>query len=91
MKRRLKWLVPVILIVVLIALYLWPVSSPSFEELYSDVDMSVANSLTAFRVIHPTKIIDVNNEAWEYVVMGEGEDTIIFLHGMTGAYDIWWQ
>jgi pimeloyl-ACP methyl ester carboxylesterase len=28
---------------------------------------------------------------WEYLALGEGDGTILFLHGMTGAYDIWWQ
>ena len=91
MKKRLKWLVPVILIVLIIAVYIWPVSKSSFEELYADVDKNVVDSLAAFRTANPTKTIDVNNAAWEYVVMGQGDDTIVFIHGMTGAYDIWWQ
>lgn len=91
MKKLLKWLVPVILIVLIIAVYIWPVSKPSFEELYADVDKNVVDSLSAFRAANPTKTIVVNNEVWEYVVLGQGEDTIVFIHGMTGAYDIWWQ
>ena len=91
MKKRLKWLIPLILVVLIIGVYIWPVSKTSFEELYADVDQGVAQSLVAFRAANPTKIVEVNGLAWEYVVMGQGEDTIVFLHGMTGAYDIWWQ
>jgi maspardin len=91
MKKRLKWLIPLILVVLIIAVYIWPVSKTSFEELYADVDQGVAQSLVAFRAANPTKTVEVNGVAWEYVVMGQGEDTIVFLHGMTGAYDIWWQ
>ena len=91
MKKRLKWLIPLILVVLIIAVYIWPVSKSSFEELYADVDQSVVDSLVTFRAAYPTKTVDVNKVAWEYVVMGQGEDTIVFLHGMIGAYDIWWQ
>jgi maspardin len=91
MKKSLKWLIPLILVVLIIAVYIWPVSKPDFEELYSEVDQSVSQSLVAFRAANPTKTVDVNGVAWEYVVMGQGEDTLVFIHGMTGAYDIWWQ
>jgi pimeloyl-ACP methyl ester carboxylesterase len=33
----------------------------------------------------------VDGVEWEYLVLGEKYETILFLHGMTGAYDIWWQ
>ncbi len=91
MKKRLKWLITVLLIVLIIAVYVFPVSKTSFEALYADVNQNVVDSLVAFRAAHSTKTVDVNNMAWEYVVMGQGEDTIVFLHGMAGAYDIWWQ
>ena len=91
MKNRLKWLIPLILIIVITAIYLWPVSEPSFEELYSDVDQETVDSLVAFRNTCPTKTVFVNDKPWEYLALGQGENTIVFLHGMTGAYDIWWQ
>jgi len=90
MKKRLKWLIPLILILLITALYLWPVSEPSFEELYADVDQETVDSLVAFRNDYPTKIAIVNDKPWEYLILGQGENTIVFLHGMTGAYDIWW-
>jgi len=91
MKNRLKWLIPLILIIVITAVYLWPVSEPSFEELYADVDQETVDSLVSFRNAYPTKTVLVNDKPWEYLALGQGENTIVFLHGMTGAYDIWWQ
>jgi hypothetical protein len=76
-------------VVLIIAVYIWPVSKPSFEELYAGVDQNVVNSLVTFRTVHAIETVDVKNVVWEHVVMGQGEDTIVFLHGMTVAYDIW--
>jgi pimeloyl-ACP methyl ester carboxylesterase len=28
---------------------------------------------------------------WEYLCVGTGPDTVLFIHGLAGAYDIWWQ
>jgi len=36
MKKRLKWLIPLILVVLIVVVYNWPVSKTAFEELYSD-------------------------------------------------------
>ncbi len=91
MKNRLKWLIPLILVIAITALYNWPVSKTSFEELYADVDPETVDSLVTFRNAYPTKAVFVNDKPWEYLVLGQGENTIVFLHGMTGAYDIWWQ
>jgi pimeloyl-ACP methyl ester carboxylesterase len=33
----------------------------------------------------------VDGVDWEYLVKGDRQETILFLHGMTGSYDIWWQ
>ncbi len=91
MKKQMKWLIPLILVVLIIAVYNWPVSKTAFEELYSEVVQGVTQSLVAFRSANPTKTVEVNSLAWEYVALGQGEEVIVFLHGMTGAYDIWWQ
>ncbi|HEX9674435.1 MAG TPA: alpha/beta hydrolase [Anaerolineales bacterium] len=29
--------------------------------------------------------------SWEYLCAGRGEQALLFLHGMAGAWDIWWQ
>lgn len=84
-------LVSLILLVLLLGVYLWPVPRVPFDEVYAKVDPDLTASLQSFRASHPTKTINVNGARWEYVSFGEGGETILFLHGMTGAYDIWWR
>ena len=83
----------IILSVVLLAIagvYLYPTPQQSFAETYARVDEATAVSLQTFRQNHPPQQLEVAGETWEYTVFGAGE-TVLFLHGMTGAYDIWWQ
>src|SRR3990172_1352934 len=44
-----------------------------------------------FRQRHPPQHLAVNGVDWEYLALGEGDRTILFLHGLAGAFDIWWQ
>ncbi len=91
-KRRRKWLVGLSLIGVgLAGFYLWSVPKVPFRDLYSKVNPATAQSLAEFRRAHHLKRLRVGDEEWEYLVVGKGTETILFLHGMTGAYDIWWQ
>jgi pimeloyl-ACP methyl ester carboxylesterase len=69
---------------------MWPVPRVSFEEVYAKVDSAQIQSLQSFRAAHPAQTLNVNGVNWEYVAFGKGKETILFLHGMTGAYDIWW-
>ncbi len=89
--RNLKWLIPVILLTLVIAVYLWPVPHPAFEQVYANAPADKVASLQAFRAEYPVKSFNVNGVEWEYIAVGEGPQTIVFLHGMTGSYDIWWQ
>ena len=91
MVKKLRWFIPVTLIVVLASIYLYPTPHKSFDELYANVDKETVNSLTAFRQAHPPRTLNVHGVEWNYVSLGDGPETILFLHGMTGAYDIWWQ
>ncbi len=84
-------IVALVLLVALLAVYLWPVPRVAFDEVYAKVDLDEVASLQAFRQAHPPQVIEVDGVSWEYVTFGEGEETILFLHGMTGAYDIWWR
>ncbi|KAA3665540.1 MAG: alpha/beta hydrolase [Chloroflexi bacterium] len=59
--------------------------------MYSRVDGETAVSLQTFRQTHAPQTLVVNGNTWEYTRFGSGDETILFLHGMTGAYDIWWQ
>ena len=90
MRKKLKWIIPLILVALIAAIYLKPVSSAPFDEIYAKVDAETVASLQDFREAHPVQKLDVEGVTWDYVAMGQGEETILFLHGMTGAYDIWW-
>ncbi len=90
MRSKLKWVVLLALVIVIAVVYLYPVPHVPFAQVYANVDASEANSLEGFRAFRLTSSLEVNGVAWEYVAMGDGEETILFLHGMTGAYDIWW-
>ncbi len=90
MRAKIKWFVLLFVIAAVAGVYLYPVPNVPFDEVYAKADAAEVESLRAFRAANPPKIIDVNGTNWEYVSMGDGEQTILFLHGMTGAYDIWW-
>ncbi len=91
MRSKLKWIIPLILVVVIAAVYLYPVPRVPFDEVYAKAGAPESESLSAFRVNYPPSSLEVNGVDWEYVVLGGGAETILFLHGMTGAYDIWWR
>jgi len=81
------WLIPVIIVLIV---YLYPVPKISFQALADKVNSDTVSSLMAFRDAHVPQTLDVNGMPWEYIAYGGGDETIIFLHGMTGAADIWW-
>lgn len=71
--------------------YLYSMPHRSFGELYAKVDKVTVNSLLGFRQTHPVPTLELRGVKWEYLALGDSSETILFLHGMTGAYDIWWQ
>jgi len=77
-------------LIVLIA-YSSPVRRIPFQQLYTKVPEEIRRSLQAFRKNHALKHIELDGTSWNYVVVGNGNETILFLHGMAGAFDIWWQ
>ena len=87
-----KWLIILgVLVLILLVVTLWPVPHKTFSELAGNVSPETRDSLLAFRAQHPVQRITVDGQPWEYVAFGDGPETVLFLHGMTGAYDIWWQ
>ena len=88
-----KWLLIALglLAVILLVVYFWPVPNKDFAELSDKVDPQTRRALLDFREKHPEKSVDVDGWEWSYIAMGEGPEAVIFLHGMTGADDIWWQ
>lgn len=91
MHNQLKWMIPLVVVIIIAAIYLYPVPETSFEALAADVNPETAAALLDFREAHPPQQVDVDGVDWEYIAFGEGEETILFLHGMTGAADIWFQ
>lgn len=71
--------------------YRLPRSTVAAEDLYRDVEPATFASLTAFRAATPVRHLAADGQAWEYVLVGDGPDTVVFLHGLSGAHDIWWQ
>ncbi len=77
------------LLLIIIVIYLIPTSPTNFFETYTNNDKA-SKSLKEFQS-KPTKEINVDGVIWEYYSGGSGNKTILFLHGMGGAYDLWWQ
>jgi maspardin len=79
------------LVLIGLVVYHYPVSGPGSEALYQAVSPQTVASLKSFRDHYPKMTITHGGDDWNYRVAGSGGKTILFLHGMTGAYDIWWQ
>jgi pimeloyl-ACP methyl ester carboxylesterase len=73
-----------------VSVFFWPQSSPDLERLYAKVPKKRVDSLTEFRKTTASKQIKVAGRKWNYLSVGSGTRAVLFLHGMTGAYDIWW-
>lgn len=89
MQRRWAWVS--LLAAGAASVWLWPVPVVPPERLYAAADPDRVRSLMTFRRSFPPRKLAVDGAVWEYVALGQGRDTLVFLHGMTGAYDIWWQ
>lgn len=79
----------VFLLIVICTLYLIPIQKKQFSELYND-NPEIQASLLHFREYPKTKL-NIEGIDWEYLSIGNGKQYVLFLHGMGGAYDIWWQ
>lgn len=78
-----------LLFVIILGIYLIPASSSDFFELYPNKD-EISQSLKELQS-KPTKEMEIDGVKWKYYSSGSGNKTILFLHGMGGAYDLWWQ
>jgi len=74
---------------VILVIYLVPTSPSDFFENYTNNDKA-SQSLKEFQSKTITKI-NVDGVDWKYYSGGNGNKTILFLHGMGGSYDLWWQ
>jgi len=91
MDKKFRWLLLLFLLLAILAVYLYPTPNASFDEIYPQVEPELVASLQDFRQQHPPQSLTVDGVEWEYLSLGQGKEAILFLHGMTGAYDIWWQ
>ncbi len=82
-----KFLIFIFLIILVI--YLIPTSPSNFFKNYTNSDKA-SQSLKEFQ-LKTTSKITVDGVNWEYYSGGKGNKTILFLHGMGGSYDLWWQ
>ena len=73
------------------AIYNFPVPRVSFEKLYMRVPSGKRSSLIDFRTSNILKQMPVKGFDWQYLSTGAGKKSLLFLHGMGGGYDIWWQ
>lgn len=78
----------IFLAAIIALLYIIPAPQKSFFKLYSD-SVPIAHKLYNFRS-RPLSSIKVDHSYWSYYSGGKGEKTILFIHGMGGTYDIWW-
>jgi len=79
------------LALVLLGVYAFPAPKASFRAIYSKVPEPVVAALISFRRRKPMKEFNAGRITWRYYDAGAREDVIVFLHGMGGAADIWFQ
>lgn len=79
----------ILLAIIILAAYLWPVKPENFFALYPKQDKP-ARTLKEF-LSRPVKHVDVDGVRWTYYSGGSGDTSILFAHGMGGAYQLWWQ
>lgn len=89
--NNLNWIIPLIILLIIIGLYSIPVRKLSFAQQYAKADPPKVRSLLFFREKYSPKGIEVDGAKWDYLAMGRGQEIILFLHGMTGSHEIWWQ
>jgi pimeloyl-ACP methyl ester carboxylesterase len=79
------------LALVLLGVYAFPIPKASFRVIYSRVPEAVVTALNSFRRRNPLKRHDSGGITWRYHDVGDGEDVVVFLHGMGSSGDIWFQ
>jgi pimeloyl-ACP methyl ester carboxylesterase len=75
----------------LLGIYAFPLPKASFRVVYSKVPAAVVATLSSFRRRIPLKRFQAGRITWHYLDVGAGRDAILFLHGMGGSGDIWFQ
>ncbi len=87
-KLKIRYLIVLVIIMIITVSYFIHPAKKSFYKLYDRND-KFSITLKEFQN-RPVKNIFVNGIQWKYYSGGNGTKTILFLHGMGGAYDLWW-
>jgi pimeloyl-ACP methyl ester carboxylesterase len=64
--------------------------TPILQRFYERVPQEAVQRFFSFRASYPPKTFSVAGRSWEYLSLGQGPETVLFLHGLAGTYDIWW-
>ena len=91
MRSNTKWIIPLILLAMISGVYFFPTPRRSFQDLAGDVPEAQVKAFLAFRYSFAVHRLEINGLKWEYITAGSGQEAFLFLHGLSGAYDIWWQ
>ena len=86
---KMMFRVLVVLVLVLLLATFYPGPTRTFDQLYPQ-SSSIKEDFERFRT-QPLQQIKAGENTWSYLATGSGAETLLFLHGMGGAYDIWWQ
>lgn len=89
MNKQTMFIISFILFFLLLGLYNYPIPTKDFFKLYP-YDDTFSQSLKEFQSRKISKL-SIDKITWTYYSGGQGEKTILFLHGMGGSYDLWWQ
>lgn len=79
----------IIILVLILILYFIPAKKTDFFKTYPKKDKVSDNLKELYK--DTIKTITVNKVEWKYYTTGKGKENLLFLHGMGGAYDLWWQ
>ncbi|NOT76382.1 MAG: alpha/beta hydrolase [Cyclobacteriaceae bacterium] len=85
-----KYIIANVVLLMLLIAYLYPTPRHTFKELYKGSEDDKLALLDSVRAL-PLKSVTIDGKQWNYLAAGNGKESIIFLHGMAGGYDIWWQ
>ncbi len=88
MKSKVFYFV-LLIVVLLIILYQIPAKKADFFKLYKKNDRPAQLLKRFYQKL--VKTINVNGVDWQYYAGGTGDKTILFCHGMSGVYDLWWR
>jgi pimeloyl-ACP methyl ester carboxylesterase len=85
---RKKWLVGfAVVVVILVVVYSIPFQQNDYTATYPRQALDLLGQIRQL----PVKELRVDNQKWIYLSTGQGDTTLLFLHGMGGWYDIWFQ